>query len=139
MTAVYKDGYLYGVDGHGPSNAPLVCIELKTGKEMWRAEPEWEETLKTEDGERAVRLSPGLASLMLVEGRCLMLSEYGHLVWLDLNPKGYKELERARLFLARETWGMPALSRGLLFVCQNERSVEGTPPRLLCYDLRGEK
>jgi len=139
MTAVLKDGYLYGIDGHGPQNAPLVCIDLKTGKEMWRNEPEWEDTVKTAEGDRKFRLSPGLASLMLVDGRCLMSSEYGHLVWLDLNPKEYKELDRTRLFLARESWGMPALSRGLLYVCQNEKGVDDSPPRLVCYDLRGEK
>jgi hypothetical protein len=139
MTAIHKDGYLYGVDGHGPQNAPLVCIELKTGKEMWRVEPEWEETIKTEEGERKVKLSPGLASLMLVDGRCLMLSEYGYLAWLDLNPKAYRELDRVRLFLARETWSMPVLSRGLLYVCQNSRGIDDSPPRLLCYDLRADK
>jgi hypothetical protein len=31
------------------------------------------------------------------------------------------------------------LSRGLLYICQNTRdAVAGTPPRLLCYDLRGD-
>ena len=72
------------------------------------------------------------------ERRCLMMSEYGHLVWLDLNPKEYRELERTRLFLARENWSMPALSRGLLYVCQNSRGFDNTEPRLICYDLRGE-
>jgi outer membrane protein assembly factor BamB len=138
MTAIHKDGYLYGIDGHGPRNAPLVCIDLKTGKEVWRNEPEWEESLKTPDGNRKVNLFPGLASLIMVDGQCLMLSNYGHLVWLDLNPKGYKELERISLFVADETWTMPALSRGLLYVCQNTKSLNGTPPRLLCYDMRGE-
>jgi outer membrane protein assembly factor BamB len=139
MTAVHKDGYLYGVAGHGPQNAPLVCIDLKTGKEMWRLEPDWEETIKTEQGDRKARLFPGLASLMLVDGRCLLQGEFGHLAWLDLNPKEYKEVERVRPFLAPETWSMPALSRGLLYVCQNERGPDGTAPRLICYDLRGEK
>src|SRR2546422_183548 len=83
-------------------------------------EPEWEETVKLPGGERKVRISPGLASPILVDGRCLMLGDSGHLVWLDLNPKEYRELDRARLFLAGETWSMPALSRGLLYVCQNE-------------------
>ena len=56
-----------------------------------------------------------------------MLSEHGHLVWLDLNPKEYRELDRARLFLTHsETWSMPALSRGLLYVCQNSRGVDDT-------------
>jgi outer membrane protein assembly factor BamB len=139
MTAIHKDGYLYGIDGHGPQNAPLVCIELKTGKEMWRTEPEWDETIKTDEGERKVKISPGLASMILVDGRCLMLGDSGHLVWLDLNPKEYRELDRVRLFLARETWSMPALSRGLLYVCQNSRGVDDTPPRLICYDLRADK
>jgi len=136
MTAIHKDGYLYGIDGHGPGNAPLVCIELKTGQEMWRIEPEWEEVDRSGDTARKYRLSPGLASLLLVDGRGLMLSEYGHLVWLDLNPKEYRELDRVRLFAAGETWAMPALSRGLLYVCQNNRDDDGTPPRLICYDLR---
>ena len=34
MTAIPKDGYLYGVDGHGPEDAFLCCIELSTGHEM---------------------------------------------------------------------------------------------------------
>ncbi len=106
MTAIHKDGYLYGIDGHGPQNAPLVCLELRTGREMWRHEPEWEETVRMSGGESRVRLSPGLASLIRVDGRCLMLSEHGHLAWLDLNPKEYRELDRSRLFLTRsETCG----------------------------------
>ncbi len=139
MTAIHKNGYLYGISGHGPQNAPLVCIELKTGKEMWRAEPDWEDTFKTEAGERKYRLSAGLASLILVDGECLMLTEYGRLVWLDLNPTGYKETDTVPLFLARETWSMPALSRGLLYVSQNNRAEDGKPARLLCYDLRGKR
>jgi len=48
-------------------------------------------------------------------------------------------LERAWLFAATETWTPPALSRGLLYICQNTRdALQGTTPRLLCYDLRGE-
>lgn len=139
MTAVHKDGYLYGVDGHGPQNAPLVCIELKTGKEMWRTEPEWTDTVRTPTGERKVTLSNGLASLLLVDGRCLMQADSGYVFWLDLNPKGYRELDRTRLFVAPETWAMPVVSRGLLYVCQNEEGIDGTSRRLLCYDLRGEK
>jgi outer membrane protein assembly factor BamB len=139
MTPIYKDGYLYGVDGHGPGNAPLVCIEWKTGKEMWRAEPIWEEAIAnpTKRGPKVWKSIPGLASLLLVDGLCLMQSDSGHLVWLDLNPQGYKELERVQLFNARETWALPSLSRGLLYIVQNNAAEDETPPRLLCYDLRG--
>ena len=139
MTAIHKDGYLYGVDGHGPGNAPLVCIELKTGKEMWRYQPIWEEEIAnpTKRGAKKWKYISGLASLLLVDGRCLMQGDSGHLVWLDLNPKEYKELSLVHLFTARETWAMPSLSRGLLYIVQNEPADDETPPRLLCYDLRG--
>ena len=39
---------------------------------------------------------------------------------------------------APETWTLPAVSRGLLYISQNERGAGGTKPRLVCYDLRGE-
>lgn len=136
VTAIHKDGYLYGIDGHGPRNAPLVCIELATGKEMWREEPEWETIAHLPEGDRKYVLPPALASLLLVDGRCLLLGQYGHLAWLDLNPKGYRELDRTHLFLAQETWSMPALSRGLLYVNQNDGGLDATRERLLCYDLR---
>ena len=46
--------------------------------------------------------------------------------------------ERARLFEAPETWTPPALSRGLLYVQQNEPARNGAKPRLICYDLRAK-
>lgn len=137
MTAVVKDGYIYGVDGHGPGNAYLCCVEWKTGKEMWRAKPAWKESVATKDGPRELDVGTARCSLMLVDGRCLALGEYGHLLWLDLNPEGYRELARTWLFAARDSWTPPVLSHGLLYVCQNQRDgFHDQPPRLLCYDLR---
>jgi len=40
MTAVHKDGYLYGIAGHGPRNAPVVCVETGSGRQMWRTVPQ---------------------------------------------------------------------------------------------------
>ena len=78
-------------------------------------------------------------TLLWVDGKFLALGELGHLLWLELTPKGYKQLSRAWLFAARETWALPVLSRGLLYVTQNSRGlINREPPRLLCYDLRGE-
>ncbi len=139
MTAIHHNGHLYGIDGHGPTNAPLVCISLQTGKELWRHEPQWEDQVRTPGGVRKLASAPALASLIKVDGRGLLLGQYGNLAWLDLNPNGYKELDRVRLFAAQETWSMPALSRGLLYVCQNDAGLDGTRPRLLCLDLRGTK
>lgn len=141
MTAVAKDGFLYGVDGHGPGDAFFVCVDLKTGREMWRAKPAWDETLTKKDGEKkTVTFGTVRCWLMLVDGRCLCLGEFGDLLWLDLNPQGYRELSRAHLFSAPDTWTPPVLSRGLLYVCQNKNDpFAATTPRLLCYDLRARE
>jgi len=138
MTAIHKDGYLYGIDGHGPRNAPLVCIEIATGKLIWKNEPEWMATVESPNGPQSYNLSPSLASFIEVDGRCLVLGQYGHLAWLDLNPEGYKELDLTHLFLARQTWAMPALSKGLLYVGQNDEGLDGSSTRFICYDLRAE-
>lgn len=46
-------------------------------------------------------------------------------------------VSRAGLFPARESWGLPVRSRGLLYVVQNMQDIfRATGPRLLCYDLR---
>jgi outer membrane protein assembly factor BamB len=136
MTAIPKDGYFYGIDGHGPADAFFCCVEIKTGKEMWRTQPEWTETVKTRTGNRDLTLGTYRANLLMIDGRCLCLGEYGHLLWLDLNPKGYKELDRIWLVQAKDTWTPPVVCRGLLYICQNTPGIRGEPMRLLCYDLR---
>jgi outer membrane protein assembly factor BamB len=140
MTPIEKAGYLYGVDGHGPNDAFLVCADRKTGKEIWRTQPEWKETLTAGDGQEPRELAMGTyrSWLLPVDGKYLCLGEYGHLLWIDLSPKSYRELGRATLFTAAETWTPPVLSRGLLYINQNAADpVHHTTPRLLCYDLRG--
>ncbi|MEJ7608344.1 MAG: PQQ-binding-like beta-propeller repeat protein [Bryobacteraceae bacterium] len=100
-TAIHKDGYLYAFDGRNEPDAALVCIELKTGKVMWRVSPEWDETLVNEGTERKAKMSTYRGTLLSVDGRFLCLGEMGHLLWLDLTPQGYKELARTWLFLKR--------------------------------------
>jgi outer membrane protein assembly factor BamB len=134
-TPIYRDGHLYGFDGRNEPDASLACVDASTGKVKWRRTPEWMETI----GEgRQQMFGTYRGSLLAVDGQYLCLGEVGHLVWMDLTPTGYKEISHAWLFSARETWALPVLSRGLLYVTQNTRDVlRGTGPRLLCYDLRG--
>jgi outer membrane protein assembly factor BamB len=132
-TPVYKEGYLYGFDGRNEPDASLACVDTSNGRVVWRETPEWTET----DGGRRHITGPYRGSLLAVDGQFLCLGELGHLMWLDLTPKGYREIARTRLFAARESWALPVLSRGLVYVVQNTRDVwQGTGPRLLCYDLR---
>lgn len=136
-TPIYKDGFLYGFDGRNEPDASLACLEAATGKVVWRETPEWIETIETRGGKQRQALGTYRGSLLAVDGAFLCLGEMGHLLWMDLTPKGYKEVSRAWLFAARESWALPVLSRGLLYVAQNTRDLlKGTGPRLLCYDLR---
>jgi len=138
MNAIPENGYLYGIDGHGPEDAFFVCVRLQDGHEMWRTRPLWNDTEIRGNFERQVPMGTDRCTLIQCtgEGRCLCLGEYGHLLWLDLNPHGYTELSRTRLFAASDTWTPPAISHGLLYVCQNQPGQNGEPLRLLCYDLR---
>jgi len=136
-TPIAKDGFLYGFDGMSKSGMALTCVDLKTGDRRWRFQPDFPETVTIKGKQRIVHYTTGQGSLLFVDGRFLCLGEQGHLLWLNLSPKGYKEVARTWLFNADQTWGVPALSRGLLYVLQNNRdALTGTPPRLLCYDLR---
>jgi outer membrane protein assembly factor BamB len=132
-TPIYRGGYLYGFDGRNEPDASLACLDVATGKVVWREIPEWTETL----GGRQQTVGTYRGSLLAVDGQFLSLGELGHLQWLDLTPKGYKEISRAWLFPARESWTLPVLSRGLLYVVQNTHEVTRVNgPRLLCYDMR---
>lgn len=136
-TPIYRDGYLYGFDGRNEPDASLACVDAATGRVVWRVTPEWNELVGSGTQRRPQLVSTYRGSLLAADGQFLCLGELGHLLWMDLSPKGYKEVSRAWLFAAREAWALPVLSRGLLYVVQNTRDVlNGMPPRLLCYDLR---
>jgi outer membrane protein assembly factor BamB len=136
-TPVCKDGYFYGFDGRNEPDASLACVDAASGHVVWRETPEWTETIEAGGRRQQQLVGTYRGSLLAVDGQFLCLGELGHLLWMDLTPKGYKAVSRAWLFAARESWGLPVLSRGLLYVAQNTRDLlTGARPRLLCYDLR---
>jgi outer membrane protein assembly factor BamB len=110
-TPIYKDGYLYGCSGRHEYNAELRCIELATGKVMWR--------------------KPGLrrTSLLMVDGHFVCLTEDGQLLLLKVNPRKYDEVSRwsDESVLEEPCWAAPILSHGLLYVRGKGR--------LLCLEL----
>jgi outer membrane protein assembly factor BamB len=119
-TPIYVDGYLYGCSGRHAANAELRCIELATGKVMWR--------------------QPGLTriSLLLVDGHFICLGEDGVLRLLKVNPHRYEEVSTLEPRQARADgkpdasagpllqypcWAAPILSHGLLYVRGHDRLV----------------
>ena len=136
-TAVYKDGYLYAFDGRNEPDASLVCIELKTGKVMWRVTPEWDETFTDQAAQTKQRLGTFRGTLLAVDGGFLCLGEMGHLLWLELTPKATRKSREPGCLPRARHGPLPVLSRGLLYISQHSRDfLRGTQPRLLCFDLR---
>lgn len=139
MNALYRDGYIYAIDGETEQIAQLVCCEASTGVEKWREQLTWDDAEPGEkSGGRPVKLGIMRASLLQVDGKTLCLGESGTLLWLDLSPAGVKVEARTQLFYAQHSWCVPAVSRGLLYVMQNDREMvrSSAGPRILCYDMR---
>ncbi|MDB6137868.1 MAG: PQQ-like protein [Verrucomicrobiaceae bacterium] len=139
MNPVCWEGHLYAVDGEREDQARLVCVDAEDGNEKWSQVIQWSDP---EAGVKMGRSGPvqlGIlrAALMRVDGAFLCMGEIGTLLWLDLSPQGCKVLQRHQLFYAQHTWNLPALSRGLLYVSQNDAELtDQASPRFICYDLR---
>ncbi|WP_395715791.1 PQQ-binding-like beta-propeller repeat protein [Prosthecobacter sp.] len=141
MNPVYHDGHLYAIDGETEPKSRLVCVNADTGAEVWEQKIEWDDAEFSKQTGRAnpVRLSILRASLMKVDGAFLCLGEIGSLHWLDLSPAGAKVIAQAQPFYALNTWSLPALSHGLLYVRQQQKDLmQKTGERIICLDLRGE-
>ena len=103
-TPVHHEGYLYGLYGHGEyGSAPLKCVELATGTEMW-SEPGF---------------GPGGA--LVVDGHILVLNDHGELVLVKADPSAYTEV--ARYQALRQSWNAPAISDGRIYARSTKEGV----------------
>jgi outer membrane protein assembly factor BamB len=108
-TSVHHAGYLYGCDGRQEAGARLRCVELKTGKVQWTQE------------------RFGCGSMILAEGKLIVLTEKGDLVLIDATPKGYRELARAPVFVNLPCRAQIALAHGKLYARDGKK--------LVCWNL----
>lgn len=118
-TPIHVDGYVYGSSGRHTPQAELRCLELATGKVQWRV--------------------PGLSrsQLMLADGHFLVLTEFGQLLLVRVNPKRYEEVARIDYgrdgfgLLKYPVWAAPVLSHGLLYIRGQGRflCLELIPPK----------
>jgi outer membrane protein assembly factor BamB len=131
MVPLERDGHLYGFAGRNPPDTEFKCVDLATGKIVWHDDTQFTEGGRTQSFFRG--------SLLQAGERIFALGEDGLLGEFGLTPRGPELRQRVRLFAAQSAWTLPVLHRGLLYVMQNERDARaGTPPQLICYDLRGE-
>jgi outer membrane protein assembly factor BamB len=106
VSPVRYGDHLYALD----ERRDLTCLDLRTGKAVWR------ETgfLK--------------GSLIRIDDRLLVLGENGKLALIEANPKEYRELARARPLRDNRCWALPVVADGRLFL-RDRRQV-------LCLNLR---
>jgi outer membrane protein assembly factor BamB len=98
-------GHVYGNDGDAnASSGSFVCLELASGKEVWRQEG-------------------GVGSLIAVGDKLLTLSERGRLALADLGPKGYNELAAMAKVGSGQFWPAPTIAGGKLYVRNNNGGV----------------
>lgn len=109
-TPIESAGLLYGIDGRDDvPPADLKCFDPVERKTLWSVQ------------------GFGYGTLLLADGKLVILKTDGELVLAEPNPQSYVELGRVRMF-DTTTRALPALSRGRLYARD-----EGT---LKCVDLR---
>ena len=91
-TSVLLDGYLYGFNDN-----KLACVDFRTGNSKWQAS------------------GFNRGSLIVADGRLIILSASGKLALAEPSPQKYKEISKFQ-FSSERTWTVPTLSNGRLFV-----------------------
>src|SRR5205085_4361816 len=79
-TCVYRDGHLYGFDGRQEAGPNFRCVELKSKKVKWEQD------------------RFGCGTMVLADGKLIVLTEKGMLHLVQATPDAYRELARAPLF-----------------------------------------
>ena len=106
-SSVLWRGYLYGFD-----EGTLKCLDFKTGQMKWS------------------KGGLGKGSLMIADGKLIILSERGKLVTAEASPLGFKELSSVQI-LTGKCWTVPVLANGRIYA----RNAVGN---LVCVDVSGK-
>ena len=93
-SCVLWQGHLYGVD-----EKELRCVVFDTGEVKW--------------SEKSV----GKGSLMMADGKLIVLSEKGELMVAEASPAAFKPISRAQV-LGGKCWSTPVLANGKIY-CRN--------------------
>ena len=105
-TSVLNGEFIYGF-----SEDILVCLEVNTGRVMWE-----QEDLKK-------------GSLMLSDGKLVIISGEGKLVIAEASPEAFKEISHAQV-VGTKCWTVPVLANGRIY-CRNEKGT------VVCVDVKG--
>jgi outer membrane protein assembly factor BamB len=95
--AAYK-GYIYGVT---EKKAQLMCMDQKTGNTVW-----------------SERKGGQFGTLIIADGKLVVLSDAGELSIAEATPAGYKELASSQILNGR-CWVQPILANGRIYAKNN--------------------
>jgi outer membrane protein assembly factor BamB len=102
-SSVYFEGHIYGF-----SNATLECLDAETAERKWR------------------KRGMGKGSLIIVNGKLIVLSDKGKLIIAKATAEGYRELAGAKVIKGK-SWTSPTFADGYLYL----RNLK----EMACYDL----
>lgn len=105
--SVLWEGHIYGVDEGGD----LRCLNLRTGDIVWK------------------QGGFGQGSLMIADGKLIVMGEKGNLVVAEASPEGYRVRSSADI-LTGKCWTVPVLANGRIYT----RNAAGD---MVCVDVRG--
>ena len=108
-SAVVYEGYVYCVSER--ASGQLMCLDLRDGEVVW-SEPSFAK----------------FGTLMIADGKLVILDEKGDLVIADATSAGYRELARAKVLSGR-SWVMPVLANGRIYAKNNVGKI-------VCLDVR---
>ena len=138
-TPIFVDGRIVAVDGVSGRAGALVALDPASGEEVLRTALTFDQEVGEGDRKRTLSTSLGKGTVMAADGHLWALGDTGQLVTALQGEEDFEVVSQAPLFYAAETWTPPVICNGLLYVCQNNRGRgDGSPRRLLCYDVRGE-
>ncbi|MHC4111681.1 MAG: outer membrane protein assembly factor BamB family protein [Planctomycetota bacterium] len=109
-SCVLWKGYIYGVD----DGASISCLDFKTGDVKWKQK------------------GFGKGSLMLADGKLIILSDKGKLAIAEASPTEYKELASAQVLPKKKCWTVPVLANGRIYARNNPDG------QLVCLDVSGK-
>jgi outer membrane protein assembly factor BamB len=111
-TSIYKDGYIYGINGDAVTHSgSLACMDITDGR------VQWEEHL-------------GYGSLILVDDKFIILTERGIMYVVKADPAQFQLLAKGNL-PRNNYFTAPVFCRGRLYVKNNAGE-------LFCVDLSQE-
>ena len=108
-SAVVFDGHVYCISER--AGGQLMCVDLRDGATVW-SEPRFAQ----------------FGTLMIADGKLIILDEFGDLVIADATASGYRERARATILDGR-CWAMPVLAQGRIYARTNTGEM-------VCVDVR---